>query len=351
MLLPFSATLASVSPYDVVDHAYSWAVFDSGEFDLRVTPQGGAVIGDYLFRLVFNTGQTGIHEDRRGGKCPAHPSAYATTWAPLTATTRVQLIRCEVGLDVNGGVDLQVKRGSTGSVVTIHATPELRQAIHQGDKYVPYAVLPGFEGSVPSYLRSDDDDDFTLDSYRREGNALVERNTRVSANRWNRASGIARLFAEVTSANAEVEVKHFWHSGLRQDHRCDYAWDAMACLKPKLEELPNVPGRDSNQDHIESAQLWIRWPPFGIRNGEISVWTTDYAKATHNDTREQYIYLPTVVLHELGHALGLGHLPNDPREESVMRERYSFTSDPPKDFTSHDLHGLEKIVGNHVHVR
>ncbi len=349
--IPFSASLLERSRNLAVDRLYQWDVFGSEEYELWVIPQGGAVIGDYLFRLVFNTDQTGIYEDWRDGKCPAHPSANATTWAPLTNPARVNLIRCEVGLDVNRGIDLEVKRGIRGRVVTIDVTPELRQSIHQPDNYVPYVVLPGFEGTAPSYLQSVGDDDSALDAYRRQGNALVERNTRVSANRWKHASGISRLFAEVSSASAEVEVKHFWHNGTPRDDTCQNIWDAMACALLKLESL-QISGRDSNQDHIKSGEVWLRWPPFGInRDGQISLWTTDYGKATHDETRAQYIYLPTTLLHELGHTLGLDHLPNDPKKESIMRERYSFTSDPPKDFTSHDLHGLEEVVGTHAHTR
>ena len=94
--------------------------------------------------------------------------------------------------------------------------------------------------------------------------------------------------------------------------------------------------------HIFAAELSIVHPPPGEGEPE---WTTDIDHATNGDMKKYY--LPQVLVHELGHAVGLTHF-SEPTELSIMSEIYKLGS-PLSAPTSADIAAYMGITAEHSH--
>ena len=74
------------------------------------------------------------------------------------------------------------------------------------------------------------------------------------------------------------------------------------------------------------------------------LWTNDAGEAI--EFPGTYYYLPQVIMHELGHAAGLGH-PDIPSGNYLMGKIY--TGKPVPVPTNYDLNGIRNIYENHKH--
>lgn len=129
-----------------------------------------------------------------------------------------------------------------------------------------------------------------------------------------------------TSSSASVIIKSYRRS---QGEECDAK--ALGCTGD---------GEDTTFPHFgKDRDLWIPFPP--ATNAE---WTDDIEKWEDDPTGTRY--LPEVIIHELGHVMGLGHL--EAWANAIMRLGYVVHMRIPTP-TEEDVRGFEIVTAPHVH--
>ena len=98
-----------------------------------------------------------------------------------------------------------------------------------------------------------------------------------------------------------VEIKAYWAGSETNTRGCQLR-SANACI-----------GVDGDYPHLDSTTMWIKYPP-AIQTifGHWPKWTvvTIPPPLTDYPARQAFFYLPQVIGHELGHGLGVIHLPD-----------------------------------------
>ena len=116
----------------------------------------------------------------------------------------------------------------------------------------------------------------------------------TAALRWN-AKGT--LFSEdAPGLVPDVTIKRHWYKVLT--NKCG-SWHALACVK-----------QDGSQDypHLGGHTMYINYPPKGKNNhGLVTRWTNFLGIARDTTQNDVYYYTPHIIMHELGHVMGLGH--------------------------------------------
>ena len=284
---------------------------------------GGAIVKDYEFQVDFNSALTGLFWDSElDEECHPTPGPSATGWQGIGldngGAARFDVIRCEIGDRQNPGIVVNARlRSDTARVYTVYSTGVLPQALHRDSRQVSYSDDTGrIHGTKPAYMTG-------VDLYGLGvGTILAE-----SAEAWNDAVDFAVFYA---ASAPTLSVKGYWHMGNADDPaKCDKA-SSLACIRKDF---------DSNQ-HIVSADMWLKFPPYGQRlGGTVTEWTSDFGKATDPTTSGYFYYLPMVVMHELGHTMGLGHSADD----HIMQADY----EPISDLTGNDEYGMEQAIQSH----
>ncbi len=141
---------------------------------------------------------------------------------------------------------------------------------------------------------------------------------------WNRVGG-----AQFTPVQSGQEV--MIHAYTTQGGGDDECRGAFACTTPP-------PGDD--YPHLGTHKLFLQYPPRGDTK---SRWTDKLDLAKNNPAK--YVYLPFVMLHELGHLAGLGHVPFG---EGFMGP-YGIKWYSPLYLDSEDVYGIEEVAVQHSH--
>ena len=298
-----------------------WGVLHSADVTIQFTANATANIADYEFKLDLNSSETGFHINSGTGRCTPSTGATDTGWFTVRFVVIVNvfaLTRCGLGDVTNTGMVLKARPIAGGAEFTVTATGSIRQGWHRSDSQVYYSVdLATLSGSRPSYVSS---------TYQHE-RTMTEMVIPRAAGRWNSAVGWTILGTIpphlILNAVLDVTIKGAWHG-------TECAEGALGCTPPGEGTYP----------HIGSQTLWISYPPRGLNaQGKITEWTTNLTRATRNP--ERFYYLPTVVMHELGHTAGIGHLPPG----HVMGDMYRLVPS----LTDDDKHGISEVTRRHTH--
>ena len=254
----------------------------------------GADLADYEFQIATNPAGTGFYAATHGHKCAplgTSETAWATLHQPISllasgsGDASFTLVRCALGQIRNTGMEVKVQPVGDGTETSIWSTGEMKQGWHREPLQVAYAF-----GSVGTI-------------------SILKQQTEDGADAWNAV--IPSYFSDAKGGPHNVLVAAGSCSGL------GCTWPAGV------------------YPHLGTQDLTIPPNPFGYR------WTDNktIAEAIGTDA----IYLKNVLMHELGHTAGLGHLPDG----NVMGGyRIQKPLDEPQ---AQDKIGFRKVNEVHTH--
>ena len=298
----------------------------------------GHDLDDFEFNLFTNPQGTGFYVNMAGPGCSPQGSS-STDWfkvkgvrvvqpggPPPTqivteqATHNVYLVRCNIGDVVNTGMALLGRRITDRREFTVMSTGDIEQAWHRTPRSVKYNFqLHRPVGDRPDYIPARGHD---VDDKGRTGFDLAVKE-------WHRHIGPDHFIER--GSGQDVEVWAYWHPA----GYCDvFRDDALACVAVDDREGK----RPSVAPHIGDQIIWIPFPPAG----DGTIWTNDL-KDAQNEPHVKY-YLPNIMLHELGHTVGMGHLVDD---DGVMAlyDAYRIVPTP----TEEDVAAFQAHNEEHTH--
>ena len=170
------------------------------------------------------------------------------------------------------------------------------QAWHRDDHQVDYYI----RGSQPSSIQAIT---VGLFSSRKPGHladheispALLSlTNYADAAQAWNDVKAGVTVNQVSSAGRADVVIRGYWDANPADgiDPECGRS---IACTDPA--------GR---YPHIGNQQtFWIEDPPHWGREASTREWTVDFKEWF--DDPDVYQYLPSIIMHEFGHTIGLGH--------------------------------------------
>ena len=155
----------------------------------------------------------------------------------------------------------------------------------------------------------------------------------TAALRWN-AKGT--LFSEdAPGLVPDVTIKRHWYKVLT--NKCG-SWHALACVK-----------QDGSQDypHLGGHTMYINYPPKGWNwRGFVTRWTNDIVTAQNKNFKDVYYYMPQIVMHELGHVMGLGHYKGATATDAHIMGGYKMHG-PVGSPSPNDKHGMAEVRRAH----
>ena len=212
------------------------------------------------------------------------------------------MLRCGLGAGTAASIEVQRRKGGNGAPVTVETlTVTVPRAVHHADEQVAYYIC----GTTVSGITAVADGDcagFFPATGMPAGHAVSaetvdEATYTTAADAWTSArvgAGVSR----VTGKNAaDVVIRGSWAA----DKNGGECKTSVACLDPSRE----------NSHFIGESTIWIEEPPWlpepKTGAGVKWSWTNDFKLASLSvlSTGPYFEYLPAVLMHEFGHALGL----------------------------------------------
>ena len=327
-VLDISAKLG-LTGYRNVIHEYIWRVLDHDNVQLDQSDRFDEIEDTTLWwreftfqlRISASTGfqvntETCTWPESTGTRIASIPTPpgsqpiLATDWVSLGNT--VSMVRCGIGSGLSASDKYSVwvkhEKGGYSTVTKLYSRPVSRSP-HIHDHNVSYYVLgtsnsefPGkvnpietetteglFPSSRPSHLpgRAPNVELLKLGNYS------------DAANAWNDVGSGASIEQESNIGGVDVTIFGYWNPEGREPDDAEpndgVCGISFACLSMV------VRGRE----HILSGQTFnIEDPPrFGTEPQR--EWTVSYEDFVSEP--EDFYYLPSILAHEFGHTLGLGH--------------------------------------------
>ena len=220
------------------------------------------------------------------------------------------VVRCGLGVETNDGIDVYV-RHKVGRSPRLLSNIPVAQAWHNDDKQVTYQMDFDFldktlPPSHPGRLNPAKD--------------LMVRQFLAATDRYN-----ALHPGAFQGSSSDPDTR----PTVTTTYRCDR--NELGCVQKQQAQM---------YPHITKQLFWMSQPPAYKAGYE---WTTDLIKA--KIPMEKKYYLPLVMMHEVGHLLGLGHLPSG---EGIM-SGYNLGAYTGPGLSVEDKHGLAQVFGTHTH--
>ncbi len=291
---------------------------------------------------------TGI---RMGDVCDSSAKVVSTDWIPLDIQ-EFDLVRCGQGSDNAFNIDIKIKKQSEtgdGSSFSIRNVT-VDRAEHYADNNVTYYIrgttLTNKQGKIEVSIRgvSTGTLEGLFDSLGQgtpdpAPNAILLDPLTYSAPTlpWNNVGSGATISRTNTRDGADVIIQGFWDTqvGKGTGHHCG---ESVACIQ-----------EGNTYPHLASGRvMYIEDPPHWGGDDDARIWTNDF-REWHRDTNK-YAYLPKTLMHEFGHALGLGHSPRG----DVMSGGVQECGTPPQSvsafcgLSTNDKNALKEIYRGHT---
>ena len=330
-----------------------WSVLHNSYVVVEVSLPNGEVPNHYEFKLVVNTSATGFQVSGNGVCDWTYPPPasvnqshwFDTRYPPSKVSESIKLARCGLGLGTgNTSMQVEGRNTQTGAVFVVATTADIPQGWHRHDHQVIYRI-------ASQLLDPNDRPTGVPLTYTPMIQVDVERIINDAADIWSGRhstyqlwigetppmtfDGIASLAGAqgsprsgnppIVAPPADVLIKGYWST----EDKCS---DTIACT-----------GAAGTYPHIGQEQvLWIEFPPQfpeDLAAGRIPLWTDNpYDEILNYD---DYRYLRGTMMHELGHAGGLGHASGS--VDSIMSGQTTWLKPQP-----YDENGMRNIYESHT---
>ena len=272
-------------------------LFPNGDAGIDVTVTSPtADMAAFEFRLVVNSVGTGLHilSDPLDD-CQSANKQNTSDWESGNRYKRkvqIPMTRCELGhgshsnTSYSSTVELEARiqrPNDTYYMFTLDFEDIVYPASHRESLPVTYGTFV-----EPTGTRHEDwleDRDFQA-AYA----------IRIAADAWNNIR--PGLFAPADAGDIpDMSYTGSWRDG---NHRCRRGEKVSGCA--------SIDQMDS-RSHLTDNEIWILFPA-RYESDEVILWTTDLAEAKDPEAEVKVLYLPQAVMHEMGHTLGIGHIPD-----------------------------------------
>ena len=243
---------------------------------------------------------------------PASTTKYKTAWVDLQFEP-FYLVRCGRGTDNSVGIRINFKeKGTPGlgyTTSTINVT--IQQARHYRDNNVTYYIrgttfkqgqmAEGIQGISTQTVEGLFEASGIPDQVNRPDPApntilLLAATYSAAAQAWDNV-GSGAIFTRIDAGTgADVMIQGFRDTQIGKGTG-QHCGESIACMQP-----------GSSHPHLASGRvMYIEDPPHWGGHTDAKIWTNDFDEWL--DDKPNYEYLPKTLMHEFGHALGLGHSP------------------------------------------
>ena len=230
-----------------------------------------------------------------GRTCQRHAAPTDTTvlespW--VASNVEFSVARCSLGSGASVSLEVQVRLGTSGTAASLYtATTTIPRVRHRNDHQVLYYIT----GTLANG-KIDGGQMFPTKAGMTPNKELTAAlNYQNAAKAWQNvtASGVT-LDRLLSGSSPDVVISGYWDPGPGNEDSCQ---GSVACVY-----------RPSDYPHMGNGQVFLiedppRWP--NDDPGTVRMWTTSLSDWRKD--KDGLVYLPQVLMHELGHTLGLGH--------------------------------------------
>lgn len=292
------------------------------------SPPAGVNLANYQF-LVRAPKGTGFQVDR--DECVWPPNSWPATdsgWVSASNAT-IDIVRCGIG---DGTTKLEIWLNLVGNTHPsfVAYDLEVKQAWHRAGNGLSYAIAtPLVKNAVPLPSRV----------------SMMKGSIRDASRVWNSASTGFRFTESVSPSNIDsVDVIVQGYSTYTSGYT-DICGQLSRSRSPR--GVACVRWRDPSQNphnhpHLGKETLYFEYPPDpGYRTSYL--WTRDSSKSGVTVGNVTYLYMPSYMMHEIGHSAGLDHPAAADNVMSSPIEDYIFVP------TADDKDAMKSIYANNNH--